>query len=134
MSEDGATMTSGLASSSPTPPTPVDLLAAARAATQAGQAGAIWSHASTDLNLNLVRLAPGEAVAEHVNNEVDVVVIAVSGSGIVTISGQEQRMDAGSLILLPKGAPRALRALDADFVYVTCHRRRAGLMPKRATR
>lgn len=123
-------------SSPGTPPdaglTTVDLLAAAQAAVAAGRAGAIWSHASTDLNLNLVRLAPGEAVAEHVNNEVDVVVIAVAGSGVITLAGHEVPLAAGGLVVLPKGTARALRADEADFVYITCHRRRAGLMPKRA--
>lgn len=111
---------------------PVDLLAEARAAAQAGRAGAVWSHASTDLNLNLVRLAPGEAVEEHTNNEVDVLMVAVAGAGRVRLAGQEYALAAGQLLLLPKGKPRAVQARDGDFVYVTCHRRRAGLMPKRA--
>ena len=54
-------------------------------ATSAGdRAGVVWTlEAGEDLNANLVRFGPGRGVGEHVNDEVDVLVLGVSGSGIV---------------------------------------------------
>jgi quercetin dioxygenase-like cupin family protein len=101
--------------------------------------GPAWSLVSEDLNLNLVRFTAGDGVDEHINNEVDVVGIVVAGAGIVTIEGKNERVSAGQLFFVPKGMRRSMRAVETvegsesgeDFVYLTCHRRRMGLMPTR---
>jgi hypothetical protein len=57
------------------------------AAVNAGdRAGVIWTlEASSDLNANVVHFGTGQGVEEHVNDEVEVIVVGVSGSGIVTV-------------------------------------------------
>ncbi len=53
-------------------------------------AGAIWTRQSEDLNVNLLVFASGEGVAEHVNSEVDVLLVGIAGTGAVTIDGTRQ--------------------------------------------
>ena len=97
-------------------------------------AGSLWSLSSADLNANVLRFAAGDGVPEHVNDEVDVIMLVVSGGALVTLDGRELPMGAGQLLALPKGARRAIRADRDGVVYVTIHRRRVGLMPARAQR
>ena len=52
--------------------------------------GAIWNlEQSAELNANLVRFSAGGGVDEHVNEEVDVLVVGVSGSGVLEVDGHE---------------------------------------------
>ena len=90
--------------------------------------GVVWSlQESDDLNVNLVQFTEGEGVGEHVNDEVDVLLVGVSGSGEVRINGGLHRLSGGTLILLPKGARRSTHGISADFAYLTIHRRRGPL-------
>ena len=97
--------------------------------------GVVWSvQESDDLNVNLVRFTEGEGVGEHVNDEVDVLLVGVSGSGEVRIDGGLHYLSGGTLILVPKGAQRSTRGVSADFAYLTVHRRRGPLqlgLPRR---
>jgi quercetin dioxygenase-like cupin family protein len=108
-----------------------DLSALARDASTGDRTGAVCSLASADLNLNLVRFTAGDGVAEHVNAEVDVVGLVVSGAGVVEVDGRTEPVREGQLFFIPKGARRAIRTADGELTYLTCHRRREGLMPKR---
>ena len=96
--------------------------------------GPVWSHAGDDLNANLVRLAAGESVGGHVNAEVEVLLVGVLGAGTVEVDGQWLRLGAGQLLIIPKGACRAIEAGDAGFAYLTCHRRRPALWPENVAR
>jgi quercetin dioxygenase-like cupin family protein len=104
----------------------IDIAAVLR---QASNDGPVWSVNSEQLNVNLIRLPAGDGVAEHVNNEVDVLLTVFEGSGELTVDGSVERLSAGSALLIPRGAKRALRCTAGPLVYLTCHRRRAGLMP-----
>lgn len=99
------------------------------------QTGVVWSfRESGDLNVNLVQFAEGEGVGEHVNDEVDVLFVGVSGSGEVRINSRLHCLSGGTLIFIPKGARRSIRCISADFAYLTVHRRRGPLkvgVPKR---
>ncbi|HEY8282929.1 MAG TPA: cupin domain-containing protein [Chloroflexota bacterium] len=114
-------------------PTPVviDLAALAREPLARQPA---WALQSTDLNANLLVFDGVDGVAEHVNNEVDVLVVVVAGTGIVSIAGTDHRLGAGQAMLVPVGARRAIHAGGTRFAYLTCHRRRAGLWPDGVTR
>ena len=105
----------------------VELAALARAATGPGAA---WTHQSEDLNVNLLVFASGEGVAEHVNTEVDVLLVGIAGAGAVTIDGTRQVLRAGHALVIPKGANRAIQSQSDPFAYLTCHRRRGGLWPR----
>lgn len=105
----------------------VDLTA--EAATTSGREGTIWSlKASTDLNANLVRFGLGRGVGEHVNDEVDVVFVGVSGSGFVEAAGQEHALEAGELVFVPRCARRSTRSASEDFAYLTVHKRRGPVL------
>jgi quercetin dioxygenase-like cupin family protein len=100
----------------------------AAAATAGDRTGVIWTlDTGSDPNANLVRFGTGQGVGEHVNNEVEVIVVGVSGSGIVTVDQQEHALSAGMLVFIPKGARRATVSTSEDFAYLTVHRRRRPL-------
>jgi quercetin dioxygenase-like cupin family protein len=105
----------------------VDLAALARSATVPG---AIWTRQSEDLNVNLLVFASGEGVAEHVNAEVDVLLIGIAGTGAVTIDGTRQILSVGHAIVIPKGTNRGIQSMSDSFAYLTCHRRRGNLRPR----
>lgn len=105
----------------------VDLAAVAREATAPGAA---WTQQSEDLNANLLVFATGEGVAGHVNAEVDVFLIGITGEGLVDVDGTASVLRAGQALLIPKGTRRSTRSLSDPFAYLTCHRRRGGLWPR----
>lgn len=113
-------------------PQVIALAALATQASEAARSGAVWSLTSADLNVNLVRFAAGEGVEPHVNDEVDVLGIVVAGEGALVLEGREEPLRNGVAFFIPKGARRAIRATTAELVYITCHRRRAALLPTRA--
>lgn len=87
--------------------------------------GTVWSlEGSSDLNANLVRFPAGEGVGEHLNEEVDVLLLGVAGSGVVTIREREHALYAGDLLFVPKGAWRKVRSATDDFAYLSVHCRR----------
>lgn len=98
-------------------------------ARSAGQDGPAWSQSTDDLNVNLVVLRVGHAIAEHINREVDVLLVGVEGRGRITIDGQTLELSASQLVIVAKGSARSITPLDDRFAYVTCHKRRAGLWP-----
>ena len=77
-----------------------------------------------DLNANLVSFPPGEGVGEHVNGELDVLIVGVAGAGTVVVDGVAHELRPGAAILVPRGARRATRAGSERFSYLTVHRRR----------
>jgi quercetin dioxygenase-like cupin family protein len=109
---------------------PVDLasLAAGR-----NRPGALWRLDGEDLQANLVWLGRGDRIEPHRNDEVDVLVVVVSGRGELTLDGQVHPlapMVLAPMVLahLPKGTVRAVVAVDGPLAYLSVHRRRpAGL-------
>ena len=89
--------------------------------------GPLWGMASTDLNATLLAWRPGHVVAEHVNEELDVLVVVLSGNGTATIDGEPHDLTAGSAILVPRGTRRQINAGDAGLRYLSVHRRRGPL-------
>lgn len=91
----------------------------------AGGPGVVWTlEESGDLNANLVRFPAGDGVGEHVNDEVDVLVLGVSGAGTVRVEGEEHALAEGTLVVIPRGTSRSTRSEADDFAYLTVHRRR----------
>jgi len=97
----------------------------AEAASAAGRQGVVWTlEGRGDLNANLVRFGSGRGVGEHVNDEVDVVFVGVSGSGTVVAGSEKFTLEPGRLVFVPKGARRSTRSASGEFAYLTVHRRR----------
>jgi quercetin dioxygenase-like cupin family protein len=98
-------------------------------AKRSGDGRPVWAGRSEDFNLNLVVL-DGGPVAEHVNTQVDVLLIGVEGEGYVEIDGVRQTVGAGQGIVIPKGAARSIGSTGDRFAYLACHRRRPALWPE----
>lgn len=103
-----------------------NLFARAQAATGRGP---IWTQECEDLNVNLLMFRAGEEIKEHVNSEVDVLLVGIAGEGVISVDGAPHPLPPGRSMIVPKGARRSTRVMGERFAYLTCHRRRAGLMP-----
>jgi quercetin dioxygenase-like cupin family protein len=108
---------------------PENLIDIAASLRQATTDGPIWSLNSEQLNLNLLRLPSGDGIAPHVNSEVDVVLVTFEGHGELTVDTMVYPLHPGLAVVVPRGVTRAMRCMAGPLVYLTCHRRRAGLMP-----
>ncbi|MBA3471471.1 MAG: cupin domain-containing protein [Herpetosiphonaceae bacterium] len=91
--------------------------------------GVIWKHTSDQLNLNLLRFQQGDGIPAHRNDVVDVLIMALAGTGVIRIAGESHYVGAGSILLIPCGCERAITATSAQFAYLSCHQRRGGLQP-----
>lgn len=90
--------------------------------------GVVWTlEARSDLNANLVRFGMGGGIGEHVNDEVEVIIVGIAGSGFVRVDGEEHPVSNGVVVFVPRGARRSTRATAGDFVYLSVHRRRGPL-------
>lgn len=87
-----------------------------------------WSASSDDLNTNLLTLKPGEAVEPHRNDEVDVLLVVITGEGTLTVSGEQHRLAPSVAVIIPKGTERAITS-ETSLAYLTCHKQRRGLWP-----
>jgi len=110
-------------------PIAIDLLTVDRR----GADGAVWSLAhGGDLDANLVRLGPGGGVDAHVNDDVDVLIVGIDGSGSVTIDSVQNELCTGIVIAIPKGTTRSIQSrAEGELVYLTVHRARAGVRIRR---
>jgi quercetin dioxygenase-like cupin family protein len=92
------------------------------------RSGALWRLDGEDLQANLVRLEVGDGIRPHRNDEVDVLLVVVSGRGELTVGGQVHPLAPLTLVQVPKGTVRAIAAVDGPLAYLSVHRRRpAGL-------
>lgn len=91
--------------------------------------GPIWSLNAEQLNVNLVRLGAGATIPAHVNGELDVLIVVLEGAGAATVDGEASPLGPGIVLLVPRGAERAIRCTRGPLVYLTAHRQRGGLMP-----
>lgn len=90
--------------------------------------GVVWAlEGSEELNANLVRFPTGGGVGGHVNDEVDVIFVGVSGLGAVVVDGEEHALEAGTLVFVPRFSRRSIRSASDDFAYLSVHRRRGPL-------
>ena len=89
--------------------------------------GPLWGMASTDLNATLLAWPAGHAVAEHVNGELDVLVVVLAGAAEVTIDDERIDLRAPAALLVPRGTRRAITAGDDGVRYLSIHRRRGPL-------
>jgi hypothetical protein len=83
--------------------------------------------ASDDLNMTLLAWQAHEGVADHVNEERDVLLIGIKGSGSIRIDGVEHPFEAGHGILVEKGRRFGIVASEAGLRYLSIHVRRPPL-------
>jgi len=89
--------------------------------------GPAWGTESEELNATLLVWRAGEGQPEHVNAERDVAVVALAGSGMLTVDGAEHPLAAGALAIVPRGVARSVVAGPDGLRCLTVHRRRGGL-------
>ncbi|MFE2493120.1 cupin domain-containing protein [Streptomyces scopuliridis] len=99
----------------------------ARVAAERG--GALWrlAEAGRQLDADVVRLAPGATVEEHVEPDLDVLLLVIEGTGWLGSGTSRRPMEARSVVWLPRVAPRALVAGPDGLVYLTVRQRRQAL-------
>lgn len=94
----------------------------------------LWS-ASNQLHTNLVTLPGGETIAGHTENDLDVTLTVLVGSVEVRHgtddAGRTVHITAPSVVVLPAGTRRSITAGPQGVTYVTAHRSRTGLLPRR---
>ena len=90
--------------------------------------GAVWSlpHGG-DLDANLVRLAPNARIPEHVNREVDVLLVVQAGGGELVVDEVSHALTDTTVALVPRYSSRSIRAGDAGLDYLSIHRRREAM-------
>lgn len=114
-----------------TEPAKPTVLDASGVITTAGD-GVDWSLArSGDLNCNLVRLDPGHHLGDHVNHDLDVIIIVIAGSGTIKIDDTSSPLRPNVVADVPKGTSRRIEAGPDGLGYFTIHRRRTLGITKR---
>ena len=91
--------------------------------------GPVWGAASEDLNATKLVWPAGERVVEHVADR-DVVYVVLTGSATLTVDGVAHDLSVGDVLIVEKGARRALVTGPEGVEYVTAHRRREGIEPE----
>ncbi|AKJ09163.1 hypothetical protein ABB07_03730 [Streptomyces incarnatus] len=93
--------------------------------------GVLWKLAESgrQLDANVVRLAPGDRITAHTETQLDVMLLVVSGDGVLGAghADEPRPLTEGALAWLPHGAPRSITAGEAGLTYVTVHQRRPGM-------
>lgn len=73
------------------------------------------AHDSADVRVVLFRIEPGQAVPSHTSPST-VVLMIVSGSGIVLDSDGDRAVRAGDLVSYERDEPHGMRATDEQLV------------------
>jgi len=89
--------------------------------------GPLWGMASTDLNATLLAGPAGHEIAEHVNAQLDVLVVVLEGHGSAVIDGATHTLAADSAILIARETRHDITAGDGGLRYLSVHRRRGPL-------
>lgn len=109
-------------------------LGAELAAAAADSGGAIWTLAEDprDLDANLIRLPAGDRIEPFDGPDLDVLVVVLSGDGVLRTDAEEVTLSEGRAVWLPRCARRGFTAGDRGLAYLTVHRRREPepLMPR----
>jgi quercetin dioxygenase-like cupin family protein len=88
-----------------------------------------WTSDGKYLRASLVSLRPGQLLGGHVNREVDVVLVTVSGTGVLTVVEEELALTPGTAVHVPAGVERSLRAQAEEALAVLLVHRRTAVSP-----
>jgi quercetin dioxygenase-like cupin family protein len=90
----------------------------------AGRTGPLWGCDTGDLNATYLVLKAGDESPRHVNSAVDVIMLVLTGKGVLTLDGENHELSSGSVTVLRKGQERGLVATEGPFSYLNVHKRR----------
>jgi quercetin dioxygenase-like cupin family protein len=92
-----------------------------------GPGGVVWAlSGQRQLEVNLVVLEPGGAIAEHPNTAVDVAILVLDGSVAITVDGVRRVLTVHDLLFVPRGARRGATAAPGGVRYLAIHIARPG--------
>ncbi|MEI8281608.1 MAG: cupin domain-containing protein [Armatimonadota bacterium] len=94
-----------------------------------GSGGAIWGTETEDLDATVVRWDSGLGVGLHTNDEVDVIMTVLLGSGSVTVDGETSLLAPGQIAVIPRGTAREIKAGSDGITYLNVHKRRKRMLP-----
>jgi quercetin dioxygenase-like cupin family protein len=89
--------------------------------------GPAWGTESEELNATLLYWRAGEGPPDHVNAELDVLVVVLAGSAIVSTDEDERELAVGEATIIAKGRRRKISAGREGVRYLSVHRRRPPL-------
>jgi quercetin dioxygenase-like cupin family protein len=91
----------------------------------------VWGAASEDLNATILVWPPNDGPPEHVNEERDVLVVCLAGSGLLLVDDEPHDLQPGAALIVEKGRRRRLTAGADGVRYLTAHLRRPPLAVRR---
>jgi mannose-6-phosphate isomerase-like protein (cupin superfamily) len=94
---------------------------------RSGPGGPEWGTTTADLNATLLAWLPGARTGEHVNADLDVILVVLDGTVTIELDGEARLARSGEVVVVEKGRRRRMTAGPAGVRYVTVHRRREGL-------
>jgi quercetin dioxygenase-like cupin family protein len=92
-----------------------------------GEGGVVWSASPEGVHVNLVVLAPGQSIAAHRNDSLDVLLVLLDGTATATVRDAAVDLEPTDALLVPKGATRAMTAGSGGVRYLTVHAQRPPL-------
>lgn len=66
-------------------------------------------------------------MGEHAEDDLDVLLLVVEGSGVISLRAGDLALEPHALVWLPRSARRSLSAGPQGLSYLTVHQRRPGL-------
>jgi hypothetical protein len=96
-------------------------------------ASVLWKLAESgrQLDANLIRLPAGEHIATHAEPDLDVLILVITGDGVMDTPEGALPLAEGVLLWLPHDSTRSITAGSQGLAYVTVHRRRPGMQIRR---
>jgi quercetin dioxygenase-like cupin family protein len=93
----------------------------------AGGDGVVWSlGGARQLEANLVVLGSGSGIGQHRNDDVDVLIVVLGGSGRVVVDDVAWPVAAHDFIFVPRGSRRSIAADGDGIRYLSTHIARPG--------
>ena len=83
--------------------------------------GVVWSVSPQGFHANLVVLRAGGRIGRHRNDEVDVLLVVLAGSGRLEVDAVPTDLGAGTAVVIPRGTERSVAAAADGLRYLTVH-------------
>ncbi|UVI37767.1 DUF2249 domain-containing protein [Brevibacterium spongiae] len=111
-------------------PTPRVVLDIAEVAGAESESGSVWQLPTKqrDLDANVIALAPGGEIREHVGPNLDVLIHVLDGAGTLETETGTIALSPGQIVWLPRLSLRRFIAdAEAGLKYFSVHQRKQGL-------
>ena len=97
---------------------------------EADAAGVEWKlrMRERDLDSNVIRLRPGTGIDAHHGPDLDVLLVVLDGTGLLTTERGEVALSAGALVWLPRRSRRRFEAGPDGLRYLTVHQKHRSLV------